>query len=768
MVKQDPPAERDVLVAPPPRFSPDDAQELAARIFGIHGPATQLDSERDQNFRVDDPERGPVLLKLSNSAETQTGIDYESEALLHIRRVDPSLPIAGPIPTTGGPYWTTAVAPDGATHFVRLFDFLHGRHAEAQELSLEAIASFGATLASVGRALRGFFHPGAARFLLWDEKNALHLRPLLAHVPASERRAAMTRALDLFEMKALPLLPALRAQSIHNDLTLDNTLLSPDDQIEGILDFGDLAHTALVIDISTALTSLLRGRADPLDAASAILEGYGSVTPLEPAELELLPYLFAVRLCALVAIAWWRIDRFPDNEDYIMESVDPAWEMLAWLDDSGYRLTEPRSRRSSTQDLVARRKAILGPALARLTYRRPLHLVRGDGVWLYDAEGSAYLDAYNNVPVVGHSHPRVAGAIGGQAGVLNTNLRYLHENAVELAERLCATMPEGLDTVMFVNSGSEANDLAWRIATVATSGSGAIVTEFAYHGVTNTIADISPEEWTRPAPLHVATIPAPDGYAGRYRREEPGWYERYAHHLTESAAELGARGHRLAATYIDVGLTSDGILTPSSEYFGDLVDRTHEAGALFIADEVQTGFGRCGQMWGFEGHGLVPDMVTLGKPMGNGHPIAAVITRRDIIDRFAETTEFFSTFGGNPVACAAGLAVLDVVESEGLAERSATTGAELLSRLQALRTDHPEIGEVRGRGLLLGVALVRDPDTREPAADLADEVANSMRERGVLVGRTGPDANVLKVRPPLAFGSEHVHVLIHALSDSLP
>jgi 4-aminobutyrate aminotransferase-like enzyme/Ser/Thr protein kinase RdoA (MazF antagonist) len=761
----DPGFDDDVLLAAPPRFTIERAQDLAARRFGIEGPAILLESERDQNFRIDGAGRGSFLLKLSNAAETETGIDYETEALLHIRAVDPGLPIVEPIPTLDGGYWTKIAARGGATHFARAFTFLDGRHAEAHELDLDAIAAFGATLARVGRALRGFFHPGGGRWLLWDEKNALDLRLLLTHVADEERRKGVEHALDLFQDRALPVLPTLRAQSIHNDLTLDNALLGPGDRVTGIVDFGDLAHTALVIEISTAITSLLRGRDDPFDAIAALLEGYGSVTPLEAAELDVLPYLFAARLCALIAIASWRVRYFPDNEAYIMESVEPAWELLEWIDDAGYTLAETRPE-PSTRELVAQRARVLGPALARLSYRRPLHLVRGDGVWLFDADGRRYLDAYNNVPVVGHAHPRVTEAIARQARLLNTNLRYLHENAVVLGERLCATMPEGLDTVMFVNSGSEANDLAWRIATAATGGTGAIVTEFAYHGVTTAIADFSPEEWTAPAPTHVATIPAPDGYVGPYRRDEPGWVERYAAHLSDAAAELAARGHPLAAVYLDAGLTSDGILTPPSEYIRALLSETHETGGLFVADEVQTGFGRCGRLWGFELHGIVPDIVTLGKPMGNGHPIAAVIARREIVERFADTTEFFSTFGGNPVACAAGLAVLDVVENEGIVQRAASVGTELGNRLRDLQ--HPAIGEVRGRGLLIGVAFVEDGKSREPAPALAEEVANGMRERGVLVGRTGPHENVLKIRPPLAFEAEHIDVVVEALEASLP
>jgi 4-aminobutyrate aminotransferase-like enzyme len=419
-------------------------------------------------------------------------------------------------------------------------------------------------------------------------------------------------------------------------------------------------------------------------------------------------------------------------------------------------------------ELLARRRRVSGTALSALTYDHPLHLVRGDGPWLIGANGDAFLDAYNNVPVVGHCHPRVVDAIARQARALNSNMRYLHEAPVSLAERLLATMPEGFDVCMFVNSGSEANDLAWRLATTVTGGTGAIVTEWAYHGVSSAIADLSAEVWPDARkPDHVETIPAPDGDLGPYRSSEPGWVERYAADLDGAVASLGARGHRLAAVYVDAAFTSDGILTPPPEYHRELVRRTQSAGALFVADEVQSGFGRFGEhMWGFQAFGVVPDIVTLGKPMGNGHPVAAVLTRADVVERFAEVTEFFSTFGGNPVACAAGLAVLDVLEDEGLPARALETGAELRAALEHTAADDERVAVVRGRGLLGGVVFV-DPATGEPDAASANAVQNGMRERGVLIGTTGRRDNVLKIRPPLAFAPSHVDLAVRVFRETL-
>jgi 4-aminobutyrate aminotransferase-like enzyme len=380
---------------------------------------------------------------------------------------------------------------------------------------------------------------------------------------------------------------------------------------------------------------------------------------------------------------------------------------------------------------------VLGSALTGLTYRNPVHVVRGEGVWLFDANGRRYLDAYNNVPIVGHCHPRVTEAVVRQTRLLNTHSRYLYEPLVELAERLVASMPPetGLDAVMLVNSGSEANDLAWRLATTATGHSGAIVTEFAYHGVTSAVADFSPEEWPQGfGPEHVETI-TPFGRG-----------------MAAAVEKLDARGHGVAATYLDCGFTSDGIWTPPAEDVQAIARATREAGGLLVADEVQAGHGRTGEhLWSFAQYGIAPDVVTLGKPMGNGYPVAAVIARQDLFDLLKAETEVFSTFGGNPVAARAALAVLDVIEDERLIENAKRVGEELMEALRALN-----IGEVRGRGLLVGVEL--------KSPELAEQVVNRMRDAGVLINRTGPRENVLKIRPPLVFKREHAEMLVAALS----
>jgi 4-aminobutyrate aminotransferase-like enzyme/Ser/Thr protein kinase RdoA (MazF antagonist) len=685
------------------------------------------------------------------------------------------VPVA--LPANDGSAIVEARAADGAQHLVRLLPAFPGRNVDPTELDGRAIASLGETVARLGRALRGFFHPAAGRVIEWDLKHLLDLREHAALVGDPGRRELLEVVLQRFEERVLPALPGLRAQVIHNDVTLDNLLID-DGRVTGIVDFGDMAHTALVVDIPATLQSLVRDREDIFEVADAFLSGYGRVTRVEADEALLLGDLLTGRMAQTILISVWRTRRYPDNA-YITGWEEPAWKLLDQLAAAGFdaaaeRLAVAALRPASVPSVVSgaelleRRRRVLGSALSPLTYRRPLHLVRGAGSWMFDADGRGYLDAYNNVPVVGHEHPRVVEAISRQAAILNTNTRYLHEAVVELAERIVATMPPGLDTVMFVNSGSEANDLAWRLATTVTGAGGGIVTDWAYHGVSAAIAAFSPSEWPRgERPEHVETVPPPDAYRGIYR-DAAAVGDVAAASMGEAIARMAARGIRPAAVYLDSLFTSDGIFAPSAELFSGLLAPAREAGALLVADEVQAGHGRSGTgLWSFTGWGVIPDIVTLGKPMGNGHPVAAVITRADIVDRFAAETEFFSTFGGNPVACAAALAVLDVIEDEQLIEKAGRRGAWLRDAIGGLATRHGAIGDVRGGGLMAGVELVRDRETREPATALAANVQNAMRESGVLVGTTGRSGSTLKIRPPLAISDDEAGLIVQALDAAL-
>jgi 4-aminobutyrate aminotransferase-like enzyme/Ser/Thr protein kinase RdoA (MazF antagonist) len=725
-----------VLDSAPPSFTVEDAARIAADVFGVHGTASTLGSERDQAFMLE-----TAVLKISNPGENEAVLDLEEAAIAHVAAVDPELPVARPL--------APRAVFDG--HQVRLFERRYG-HKGGPELDDAAVREIAVVHARLCLALRSFFHPAAGRELLWDIRATPRLRPLLDEIPDPARRALVARMLDRYEERVQPQWDRLRGQVVHGDFNLDNLVVDESGRVAGIFDFGDCCHTALAADVAVALASLLRGR--PLEDAFRIariaLDGFASRLPLEPIELELLGDLVAARLAAIVSISAWRSSRFPENAAYIEAWDDDSWRLLELLDGLAPEdvARELGLRRGSTAgpELVRRRNEALGGLLTPLTYARPVHAVRAEGVWIHEPDGHRLLDAYNNVPVVGHCHPRVTEAVVRQTRLGATNARYLAEPLVELAERLLATFPPeaALDTVLLVNSGSEANDLAWRLAAEATGHDGALVTENAYHGVTAATTRLSPEDWppTRP-PAHVARI------------EPPGSGGDLTAALETSLAALGGR---LAATFLDGSLMSDGIYVPERSELRLLVDCTHAAAGLYVADEVQAGHGRLGpELWSFARHGIAPDVVTLGKPMGNGYPVAAVVTRRELAERFPYAGRTFSTFGGNPVAASAALAVLDVLEDERLPERAAGVGERLRTAVEQLRK--ADVVEVRGRGLLAGVQL--------SSGKLAARVTEELRERGILVGRTGKHGEVLKIRPPLVFGGEHADVLVSALDEIL-
>jgi 4-aminobutyrate aminotransferase-like enzyme len=402
-------------------------------------------------------------------------------------------------------------------------------------------------------------------------------------------------------------------------------------------------------------------------------------------------------------------------------------------------------------------------------YDPPLHIVRGAGVWLFDAEGRRYLDCYNNVPIVGHCNPRVTEAISAQARILNTNTRYLGEQVLDYAERLGALTGGELTACAFVNSGSEANDVAWRMARAWTGNHGFITQEFAYHGITEAIDAVSPSAFRRgELPDHVRTILAPDGYRGIHRHGTPDIGERYAEDVDHAIASLGKAGMRPAAVITDMAFMTNGILEPVPGYVAGVYKRVREAGGLCISDEVQSGFGRMGgHFFGYMHHGVVPDVVTIGKPAGNGHPIGVVLTRPEIFDHFLEQTAFFSTFGGNNVSCAAGLAVLDEIRDRDLLQTAAAAGAHFKAGLRRLSEQFPIIGDVRGTGLAFGVELVRDRATLDPAPDETERLINLLRDEGLLVGGEGVHANIIKMRPPLVFTPADADLALGAIERAL-
>lgn len=754
---------QDVLEEPPPRLAEESLRRLVTEHWGLAAPDLRpLSSERDLNVLV-----GPGhVLKVSNPAEDPDLVVMEVAALEHVRRSDPDLPAPRGVPLLDGTDVATVVDDAGRTCLARLITTVPGEPLEGEVVTEDLAEQVGAATARVQVALAGFFHPAAgSRVLDWDVRRLPVVAARAGLAAADPLRAVVDRV-----SASLGRLAALPSGVHHADVTLTN-LLATDGRITGVIDVGDLHHTADVADLAVALTSVVRNTSEVQvsslwELAGATLRGYQRLRPLSHAEIDVLGELVLSRLVLSTLISRGRAAAHPDNTAYITQyddANDRTTTALTQLPPA--ELAERLHRLAGTRvapatDLGRRRAAVMGGTVQPLFYEQPLEIVSGEGAWLTDASGRRLLDAYNNVAVVGHADPTVTHRVARQLARLNTHSRYLHPEVVELAERLVATMPAGLDTVLFTTSGTEANEVAWRLATEWTGGSGALVVEHAYHGSTRWMADLSSNEWPpghRPdavgtfrAPVAPADLPTADLSVAATSEQ-----------VQAAARELADRGHRPALLLADSGFTSEGVHDAPASYFEGLLAGAHAAGALYLADEVQVGYGRTGPaMWRFAQSGVVPDLVTVGKPMGAGYPMGAVVARREVVDRLAERYEYFSTFAATPAAAAAGNAVLDVLRDRRLPERATVTGAYLQERLRGLAATYDLLGEVRGTGLVVGVDVAGSRAT-------AKALLEALVREGALAGLTGPRGDVLKVRPPLVWDETHVDHFVGCLTRAI-
>lgn len=778
------------LAPVPPQFSQQQAEEAASELFGLEGVFKPLNSERDQNFRIQTGD-GDYVFKISNAKEDPAAIDFQTQSLLHIARSDPSLPIPQVILTRDNNPQAFMTSADGTRHLVRVLSYLPGTILTEVPRSRPLFKDVGAVIAQSGVALRGFFHPAAGYDLLWDLRHLVKLRPLTEYIDDTALRHAIERDLDYTLEHIFPRLAGMRSQIIHNDGNTHNIIVDPANpaKVAGLVDFGDMMHAPLIFDLAVSAGSMTLDSDDPVETLCDVAAGYDSVSALESDEINLLSHLAVGRITQELLVAAKRQADDPEASAYVVgdqKAYRIALDQLLSLGHQHMRgrlrdacrfptdcptgVAAPGAIQDDIKPLLKRRQSSLGKTL-ELAYDQPFHVVRGEGVWLYDADGQRHLDVYNNVPHVGHCHPHVVKAVSRQLAALNTNTRYLFDNVVSYAERLTATLPDGLDSCIFVNSGSEANDAAMRIARTLTGNQGAIVVEDAYHGITESIDELSPSVYPGNPPqlaARVRTIEAPNMYRGRFADDPENAARLYAESADIAIQSLAQSGHGTAAFMVDASLSSSGILPRLPGYLPAVVEKVRAAGGLIIADEVQIGFGRSGShLWGFEAQDIMPDIITLGKPVANGIAMGVVITTTEIRERFGEEIDFFSTFGGNPVACAAAHAVLDVIEQEGLRENARDTGDYIRTELSRLAEQCPVIGDVRGQGLFCGIEIVRDKASKEPAADIADSIRNRLREKHVLVGREGRAGNIIKVRPPLAFRREHAELLIATFADVL-
>lgn len=765
------------LIANPPTFSTKAAARLAREEFGLTGDLVPLYSERDQNFRITGGDQGDWVFKISNANENRELVEAQISALEFLARTAPELPLPRVKRTLQGGVLHDLKGKDGADHPTFALSYLQGSIASDFALAADDFHRIGAMIARVEKGMRGFFHRALGdRALLWDIRHLDQLRGGCQHLGADAARIAGLTEQVISALSGR--LDRLTAQVIHGDVHGHNLILGPDRVFSGIIDFGDMFHGPAILNLSNAMADFLHDTADPRQMFTGLIKGYASIRRIEPEEVDLLYDLTLARLLTTILITATRSACSADQADYIgaagfgdVAQLTPLLQMgrdgATAIFAAAAGLAAP-TRGQSVPQMMARRARVMG-SRPYVFFDKPLHLVRGDGVWLFDAAGRRYMDLYNNVPIVGHCNARVADAIAAQTRILNTNTRYLGEQLLDYAERLGALTGGQLTACAFVNSGSEANDIAWRMAREWTGNQGALTQEFAYHGITEAIDALSPSALrAAETPSHVRTILGPDGYRGRYPHGTPDIAARYAADADRAIASLAKEGMRPAAVITDSAFLTNGVLEPMPGYVAALFDKVRAAGGLCIADEVQSGFGRMGgQFWGYQHHSVTPDFVTIGKPAGNGHPIGVVLTRPEILDHFLTKTAFFSTFGGNNVSCAAGLAVLDEIRDRDLVANSGATGARFKTGLQRLADKHPIIGDVRGIGLVFGLELVTDRAAKTPAPDQTMRLLELMREEGILAGSEGVHGNIVKMRPPLVFDATDCDHALAALDRSL-
>ena len=756
------------------RLEEGEVLAILCREYGIKASLSGLAGYEEQNFRVTTSAGKNLLLKIADEAASLPFLEAQIAILKHLEKSDLSPNFQQCIPNTGGAF-ITQVLSSGQVYFMRLYTFIEGQFWVDQQFRPEGLhRALGRFLGRMDSHLSGFSHPAMHRRYTWDISTALDNLNQIDAIRDPERRRIAGYFLLQFETHVLPVIHQMRHAYVHNDAN-DYNVMVDGESVTGLIDFGDMVYTLLVNNLAVACTYAMFGDPDPLSVAARVVEAYHKAYPLIEAETDLLYYLIAGRLCiSVIQSAVQSLQQSDNTHHFVTE--DNAWTLLRRLIRINPLQAKDVFRKAagfepaiSTQDhglLLRDRERLIGKNLS-ISYREKLTIHQGALQYLYDDRGRTFIDCVNNPSHVGHCHPVVVRRMQRQLATLNTNTRYLNELITTYARRIISTMPENLEVCYFVNSGSEANDLAIRMSRCYSGQEDVIVLDHAYHGNSTLSIDISPYKFdskggTGKRPwVHKAINP--DNYRGIYAgRADAG--QSYAADVERIIMELDAQGKRPAAFISETLLGVGGQMPLPEGYLKAVYEHVRRAGGVCIADEVQVGFGRVGKsFWGFELQEVNPDIVVLGKPIGNGHPLGAVVVSRAIAEAFNNGLEYFNTFGGNPVSMATGLAVLDVIEAEGLQQHAHEVGDYLMGKLRELMQHHAIIGDVRGHGLFIGVELVRDRQTKVPAVPEIDDIVEEMKERGFLLSTDGPLHNVLKIKPPLTFNKEDAYAVVYHL-----
>jgi 4-aminobutyrate aminotransferase-like enzyme/Ser/Thr protein kinase RdoA (MazF antagonist) len=748
-------------------------------LYGISAKFSNLTGYDDINFLLRSGVDGKYVLKISDNNGSVETLHAQNRLLQflqkHSQQSDafPAV-IAG---KDGSDLYQ--VSHRDQNFWLRILTYLEGDLLHQVTASSKLYEHLGGFLGALNQCLLPFDLPELhIRKSPWDLQYAGLCMEYCTEIEDPHYRRLVWYFMQQYEYQVVPNYPKLPRGLIHGDAN-DHNILVSGNQVTGLIDFGDTTYSHLINELAVAITYVMMGDKDPLKAASWVVKGYHRERPLTSLEIEVLYYLVAARLCTSLCISTHSQNEDPTNE-YLGLHQTPVKRLLDWLIsinpvDFEQQLKKTCSIEASEGHSIDELKTVRSRYFSKamsLNYQDPLIMVRGALQYLYDSQGKAYLDGVNNISHVGHCHPGVVSAAITQLTQLNTNTRYLYPQLNEYACLLCEHLPEPLSVVFFVNSGTEANELALRMAGIHTGYNDILVIEDAYHGNSLATLEVSPYKYRGKGGFgkkpHIHELLSPDLYRGRFRAEDPSALSNYLDQMQKTIEQVVDTGGGLAGFIGESLLGCGGQVVLPKGYLEGTYGQIRKYGGVCIADEVQVGFGRIGShFWGFQSQGVVPDIVTMGKPMGNGHPLAAIVTTAEIANSFNNGMEYFNSFGGNPVSCEIGKAVLQIIQEEKLQQNAELVGATLKSGLNKLKDKHEMVGDVRGLGLFLGIELVEDRETKDPAATLATRLVESMKERGVLLGIDGPRHNVVKIKPPLVFSNSNAEFLVDQLGTVL-
>ena len=762
------------------KFSEAQVANLIKEHYGLKAAIKPLTGEYEFNYLLTVADGTRYIFKIATDEHSYDFFDAQVKIVNHLSKADVADKFFRYIPNLAGEAMTVLLL-NGRTFYLRLLTYLEGEfwmNIKEEDRSDALHIDLGNFLGRMDKALEHFSHPAMHRYYVWDINNASDANKKLPCIKNHERRRIAGYFLLQFETEVLPQLSSLRHVYAHHDAN-DTNVLVTGDNVSGLIDFSDMLYTTLINNLAVACTYAMMNHSNPLHAATLVVQGYNRAYALTEQELSLLYYLIAARLCISVAQSAFNASLETNNEHHFI-SEKPAWNLLYQLIRINPVKAEDHFRRACGYEtkienghahLLNERNKHIGRNLST-SYKEKLKIVKAALQYLYDDKGNTYVDCVNNPSHVGHCHPVVVKRMQKQIAVLNTNTRYLNENIVEYAKRLTATLPASLQVCYFTNSGSEANDLAVRMSRHFTQQKDIIVLDHAYHGTTSVAMEMSPYKFDgKGGPgkmpwIHKAINP--DMYRGPYQYGDTNAGIKYAADVQRIIEALKKDG-KAPAVFICETLAGVGGQFPlPPNYLKEVYKHVRAAGAVCIADEVQVGFGRTGDaFWGFQLQDVVPDIVVMGKPIGNGHPLAAVVVSNEIANAFNNGMEYFNTYGGNPVSMATGLAVLDVIENEQMQQHAKQVGTYLMDGLKRLMIKYPIIGDVRGHGLFIGAELVKDRTTLEPALPEINIIVEKMKARGYLLSTDGPLHNVLKIKPPMPFNQTNADEFVQFLDEAL-